>query len=176
MAMFSSGRGEKQGFFARSAWRLIWLIQIGLWLCLAFFILHHWLIEAPALRRYLDSGLVQGFDALAGVVASRSPSWQEVNAVTGHAGGGRYSLLQGDSTFAVWKELDELPTWNAGLARLCYNQSGKLLWVRRYAGEAELERQERAGAAPKIEYVENKVSGELFPVIRPLADPGGVAP
>jgi hypothetical protein len=176
MAMFSRNKGENRSFFARSAWRLIWLIQLGLWLCLAFFILHHWFIEAPAMRRYLESGLVQGFDALAGVVASRSPSWQEVNSVTGHAGGSGYSFLQSDATFAVWKELDELPTWNAGLARLCYNQAGKLLWVRRYAGEAELERQERPGLTPKIEYVENKANGEFFPVIRPLADPGGLAP
>jgi hypothetical protein len=176
MAMFSSSRGESLGFFARTVWRLIWLIQIGLWLCLAFLILHHWLIEAPAVRRYLDSGLAQGFDALAGVVASRAPSWQEVNAVTGRAGEGGYSFLQGDGTFKVWKELDELPTWNAGLAGLCYNQSGKLLWVRRYDGGTELERPEKSGVASKIEYVENKASGELFPVVRPPADQGGVAP
>ncbi|MDR2825605.1 MAG: hypothetical protein LBV76_02280 [Deltaproteobacteria bacterium] len=166
MAKFSDKKSDGQSFFARLTWRIIWLVQIVLWLCLLLFILHYWVVEAPALRRYLDSGLMQGFDALAGVVASSNPSWQKVNEVNGHAGGGRYSRLQGDSTFTVWKELDELPTWNAGLARLCYNQSGKLLWVRRYVMEDGL--MSGASEGSKMpEYENNQLSGEIFPIIRP---------
>ncbi|MDR1242376.1 MAG: hypothetical protein LBM00_06310 [Deltaproteobacteria bacterium] len=175
MAMFSGNKGAKRGFFACTAWRIIWLIQGGLWMCLLLFILHYRIVEVPAMRRYLDSGLRQGFDALAGVLASRDPAWDEVNSVAGHAGGGRYTRLQGDSTFTVWKELDELPTWNAGLAKLCYDQSGKLLWVRRYVAEEE-PAQVPSGVLKATEYAENKSSGEIFPVIRPWTPEGKGAP
>jgi hypothetical protein len=164
MTKFSDKKSDGQSLFARLTWRIIWLVQIVLWLCLLLFILHYWVVEAPAMRRYLDSGLMQGFDALAGVVASSNPSWQHVNEVSGHAGGGRYTRLQGDSTFTVWKELDELPTWNAGLARLCYNQSGKLLWVRRYVPESGPDASE---VLKKTEYENNQLSGESFPIVRP---------
>jgi hypothetical protein len=175
MAMFSGNKDANRSFFACMAWRIIWLIQGSLWVCLLLFILHYRLVEVPAMRRYLASGLRQGFDALAGVLASREPAWNEVNSVSGHAGGGRYTRLQGDSTFTVWKELDELPTWNAGLAKLCYNRSGKLLWVRRYVTEEEYA-QGISGALNTTEYAENKSSGEIFPVIRPRALEGKGTP
>ncbi|MDR2825991.1 MAG: hypothetical protein LBV76_04265 [Deltaproteobacteria bacterium] len=164
MSMFLKKKGESRNVFACLVWRIIWLVQLALWVFLIFFILHYWVVEVPSIRHYHASGLTQGFDALAGIAASSEPDWDDLGKVSGHAGGNRYTRLQGDSTFTVWYERDELPTWNAGLAKLCYDQTGKLLWVRRYVTDEDI-RPDLADEAKTPEYIENKVSGELIPIV-----------
>ncbi|MDR2893354.1 MAG: hypothetical protein LBV80_09785 [Deltaproteobacteria bacterium] len=141
----------KPNLFTRLLWRGALLAQAALWGFLLFFVLHYWLVEVPGVRGYHQAGLSTGFDGLAGVVASLEPAWEEVNRIQGHSGGTRFSRLQGDTTFTVWKEQDEMPAWNAGLAKLYYNQEGRLLWVRRYLMR-EL-------------YAEDKLTGQRFPLV-----------
>ena len=141
----------KSSLFARILWRGALLAQAALWGFLLFFILHYWLVEVPAVRGYHAAGLSAGFDGLAGVVASLEPSWEDMDQVQGHAGGTRLSRLQGDATFAAWKELDEMPAWNAGLAKLYYSQEGRLLWARRYLMQEH--------------YAQDRINGQRFPVV-----------
>lgn len=161
---------QETNLFARILWRGAWLAQILLWGFLLFFVLHYWLSEAPAVRSYHESGLVQGFDGLAGVVASIDPTWEEVSKIAGHAGGNRLTRLQGDATFKVWREQDQMPTWNAGLASLFFDQQGGLIWARRYPVNAE---------AYPVEYIWTKTDDSARPVVYSWSDgrskPGGRA-
>lgn len=116
----------------RVLWRGAWALQIVLWGLLAWVVIHYWTVEVPTINSYHENGLVAGFDGLAGVVASVEPGWENVREITGQSGGARFSRLQGDVVFKVWRELDEMQSWNAGMARLQYSREGKLLWARRY--------------------------------------------
>jgi len=130
---------------------------------LLFIIAVYWFEEIPAVNDCYNAGLLQGFDGLAGVVASINPSWDEVKHIKGYSGGKRYSFLQGEAVFNVWLDMDIPPSWNSGLASLKFDHAGKLSWVRRYAAP------ERMPA-----YAADAKTGESFPVVYALPAPPGL--
>jgi hypothetical protein len=123
---------KKGGTPARLLWRAAWLLQFLFWGFLIFFLFYHWFVETPTMQGYYDAGLERGFDGLAGVAASLDPTFEELKTVKGRGNANRFTRLTGECFFAVWHELDEMPSWNAGLAKLRFDQDGRLLWVRRY--------------------------------------------
>mgnify|MGYP003623655739 CR=1 FL=1 len=106
------------------------------------------------MRGYQEAGLPESFDGLADIVASIKPPLAALDGIAGHSGGSRFTRLQGDVIFNVWREHDELPSWNAGLAKLSYDPSGRLLWARRYPAPDK-----------KHDLVEDKSKQFSFPVV-----------
>lgn len=157
--------GKKDGAAAQSGrllWRCAWLLQFLLWGFLLFFLIYHWFIETPTMSGYYEAGAERGFDGLAGVVASLDPAFDDLKNIKGRGNSNRFTRLTGESFFAVWYEQDEMPSWNAGLARLRFDQEGRLLWVRRYfAPEPAAE----AAPASPPDFFEDKASGARFPVL-----------
>ena len=156
----SNNDNRNPGFFGRLFWACAWIAQICLWVFLLFIVAIYCFEEIPSVNGCYTAGLPQGFDGLAGVVASINPSWDEVKTIKGHAGGTRYSFLQGETVFNVWLDMDIPPSWNSGLASLKFDQDGKLYWVRRYAAP------ERMPA-----YAADAKTGESFPVVYALPVP-----
>lgn len=149
---------KKDGSPARLLWRSAWLLQFLLWGFLIFFLIYHWFVETPTMQGYYDAGVERGFDGLAGVVASLDPTFEEIRPVKGRSNANRFTRLTGESFFAVWHEQDELPSWNAGLARLRFDQEGRLLWVRRYFSP-----EQNQEFSPELH--EDKTSGARFPIV-----------
>ena len=137
---------------------LAWGALAALWAFILFLMGNYWLEEVPSTRNMYAAGLEQGFDALAGVVASCDPTWQQVEGIAGRPIGGRLNRLQGDTMFNVWKELDSEPGWHSGLAFLRFDQRGRLFWARRYFTPT-----------PPVNAI-NQNTGESFPVIKPRLD------
>lgn len=154
MSQSRANKSSQGGLFGRILWRGAWILQGLAWGFLLLFVLHYWIIEVPAVRGYHEAGLADGFDGLAGIVASIDPQLGDLDNIKGRPGGNRFTRLQGDVIFTVWREQDELPTWNAGLARLCFDQSGRLLWARRYPA-----------ADKKTDLVEDKSKQINLPVV-----------
>lgn len=144
----------KGSLLGRVLWGLAWFIQLGLWLLLAFSVLQYWLDTVPLTRSLYAAGLEKGFDGLAGIIASANPSLSQAQVVQGHGSGGRLNRLQGDTSFSVWLDKDNKPSWHSGIAALTFNPSGQLLWVRRYP---------QADRLP--EYVLDPKSGQSLPVV-----------
>lgn len=158
MLRLKSKKDEKKSSLVGSIlWVGSWIIQGCLWGALLFLSMDYWFQEVPSVNAYYESGLEQGFDGLAGVVASIDPTWAEVYPLTGHQHGKRYSIRQGEDSFNAWLELDEFPAWNAGLATVRFKASGELLWVRRATGT-------EGGAT----YTTDSKNAGSFPVIYPL--------
>lgn len=132
MSQARANKSSQSSLFGRALWRGAWILQALIWGFLLLFVLHYWVIEVPAVRSYHQAGLTDGFDGLAGIVASIDPQLADLDSIAGHPGGNRFTRLQGDVIFTIWREHDEQPTWNAGLAKLCFDPSGKLIWARRY--------------------------------------------
>lgn len=148
----------------RVLWTGAWLIQAALWLFMVFLIADYWLDEVPATKNYYDAGIEQGFDSLAGIIASLDPAWDDVRSIKSYDIPNRLNRLQGDTIFKVWTELDEMPTWNSGLGGLSFNQQGRLVWVRRYFV-----------ATPPV-FAASRTGETSFSVIKPKVELRGSAP
>lgn len=150
---------EKEPNFGFKIFRLAaWGILGGLWVFILFLMGNHWMVEVPETRALYEAGVEQGFDALAGIVASSDPVWADVRNIEGRGVGTRLNRLHGDTMFNVWLDQDEMPGWNSGLASLRFDKQGQLLWARRYF-RAE---------PPSLAI--NPNTGDSFPVIKPRVD------
>ncbi len=136
----------------RILWRAAWGVQALLWLIpLIFFGFYH-LVEKPRFTRLEQAGLADGFNGLAGIIASSEPEWDTVREIRGH---GSIPLvdtfLDRRMAFNVWLDLDERKGWHSGSAIIQYDKDGRLAWVAGSSGGIAASAT-RAGVPPRAEH------------------------